>query len=277
LRGRNFCTDPGWGGAGGSPSSKHNEVSVRARSDERGIVIEVKDSGSGISPEAREHIFEPFFTTKPTGGGTGLGLSICHGIVRSAGGEMSVESEAGRGTTFRVRLRVATPKRKENPEPAPRAGAAVRRGRILAVDDEELVLRTVQRILGDHDVVCCTGALDALKRLESGEHFDVILSDVHMPTMTGMDLYERLLERDPEEAAKIVFMSGGAITSKIDDFLATVPNARVDKPFSVEALLSAVEAVIERRPQTELLSAATRSAAARVESARRREPESRAP
>lgn len=226
----------------------HNEISIRARTDEGGfVVVEVKDSGSGIAPEAREHIFEPFFTTKPIGGGTGLGLSICHGIVRSAGGDISVESEVGRGSTFRVRLPVASPKPDRKPETASRGTS--RRGRVLAVDDEELVLRTVQRILADHDVVFCASAAEALKRLGDGEHFDVILSDVLMPTMTGMDLYERLLERDPEEAAKVVFMTGGAVTSKIDDFLATVPNARVEKPFSVDALLSAVEAVIERTPR----------------------------
>ena len=84
-----------------------NEVRVRLRAIAGRVVIEVKDTGSGISSEVRNRIFDPFFTTKPVGQGTGLGLSICHGIVTSMGGDITVESEVGRGSTFRITLPIA--------------------------------------------------------------------------------------------------------------------------------------------------------------------------
>jgi two-component system cell cycle sensor histidine kinase/response regulator CckA len=230
-----------------------NEVVIRAKLDDHGfIILELRDSGSGIPPEIRERVFEPFFTTKPVGVGTGLGLSICHGIVRSVGGEISVESDVGKGTTFRIRLPPAPQKPQTTPDKVLPLSAS-RRGRILVVDDEESVLRTVQRILANHDVVCTTSARDALNRIEGGEHFDVILSDVMMPATTGIQLYETLLAEKPEQAAKVVFMSGGAITRKVEDFLGTVRNARVEKPFDVETLRDVVELALER-PEPEASS-----------------------
>jgi PAS domain S-box-containing protein len=86
-----------------------NEVRVKVRAIGDRVIIEVADTGQGIAPEIRDRIFDPFFTTKPVGMGTGLGLSICHGIVTSLGGEISVESEVGRGSTFRLSLPTAAP------------------------------------------------------------------------------------------------------------------------------------------------------------------------
>jgi PAS domain S-box-containing protein len=221
-----------------------NKVVIGAGLDEGFIVLEVRDSGSGIPAEVRQQVFEPFFTTKPVGVGTGLGLSICHGIVRSVGGTITVESEAGKGSRFRIRLPSA-PQKTQVARETSMMRSTRRRGRILVVDDEDAVLRTVQRILGDHDVVCSTSARDAVSRLERGEHFDVILLDVVMPATTGIQLYEALLEQWPDQAAKVVFMSGGAITRKVEDFLTTVRNARVEKPFDVDTLRDVIEVTLE--------------------------------
>jgi PAS domain S-box-containing protein len=223
----------------------NNEVSVRAHTDGQDrVVIEVHDTGSGMSPEVQKRVFEPFFTTKSMGVGTGVGLSLSSGIVHSAGGDIEVESAVGKGTTFRVALPSVTRSGKAAPiTSAPTSKA--RRSRILVVDDEKMVLHIVQRILSDHELVCASSAQEALAAIEHDE-FDLVLSDVMMPDATGIDLYESLLARDPDSAAKVVFMTGGAITDEIDAFLGSVANPRIEKPFSVDHLRSEVERLLER-------------------------------
>ncbi|HEX7670054.1 MAG TPA: response regulator [Polyangiaceae bacterium] len=227
-----------------------NEVTVTTQSDAAGwAVIEVSDTGSGIPKDIIGRIFEPFFTTKDHGAGTGLGLSICHGIVVSLGGTLSVESSPGVGTTFLVRLPPAARKVPLAP-PASRSPAAPVRARILVVDDDHTVLRAIARVLGGHDVVCVESGAEALAALEDGHPFDVIFSDVMMPTMTGMELYEQLLERNPGLAHRVVFLSGGAITEKIAKFIRSVPNLHIDKPFDVATLLDAVQRVLASPQRT---------------------------
>jgi CheY-like chemotaxis protein len=118
---------------------------------------------------------------------------------------------------------------------------AGRRGRILVVDDEALVLRIVQRILGaDHDVVAFSSAKEALAFCESGETFDLILCDLMMPDMTGMDLHHALSIVAPELAKKMMFLTGGAFTEKAQSFLAEPPKEHIEKPFDATNLRSIV-------------------------------------
>lgn len=221
-----------------------NEVCVQTAVDESGRVqVEVRDTGGGIPEDIQKHIFEPFFTTKAVGAGTGLGLSICHGIVTSLGGEIQVESEVGKGTIFRILL---PPVRKQETE-APAAPTVARpalKGRILVVDDEDMVLHVFARILIEHEIVCTESARDALALLERGERFNLIFCDLMMPTMTGIEFYEELLRRSPEIARRVVFLSGGALTSKAEDFLQSVPNLRIEKPFAVRKLLDTVQLLL---------------------------------
>jgi len=229
-------------------SADRNEVSVVTRTDERGrAVIEVRDTGQGIAADAVKQIFEPFFTTKPVGMGTGLGLSICQGIVSSMGGEIQVESEPGKGTNFRVLLPPAPAEKIEAASP-PSVPTATRplRGRILAIDDEERLLRAIERILADehHDVVVTESAREALSMIESGERFDIILCDLMMPTMTGIEFYETVLARNPDLARRVVFVTGGAITAKIDAFLKSVPSLRIDKPFKIADLRATIQRLL---------------------------------
>jgi CheY-like chemotaxis protein len=116
-----------------------------------------------------------------------------------------------------------------------------RRGRIVVVDDDALVRRAVQRSLAsEHDVTAVSSALEVLERIASGERFDVIVCDLMMPSMTGMDLHAELSKIAPELADRMVFLTGGAFTARARDFLDRVPNLRLEKPFkavSFRALL----------------------------------------
>jgi PAS domain S-box-containing protein len=199
------------------------------------VRVEVSDDGAGIPPEIRARIFDPFFTTKAVGVGTGLGLSICHGIVAGLGGEITVEGEPGKGSTFRVLL-PAAPAAGESPA-APAPPLPVRRARVLVVDDEPLVRRAVQRILSPpHDVQVQSDGREALATLLGEGGYDLVLCDLMMPGMSGMELHRRVAERAPALAARFVFLTGGAFTPGARDFLQRVPNPRVEKPFEPAAL-----------------------------------------
>ncbi len=222
---------------------------VTATSLDGRAVVEISDTGSGIAPEVLPRIFDPFFTTKPVGVGTGLGLSICHGIVSGLGGEIQVDSRLGRGSTFRVLLPPARPAKQAERPPETPAAVRAPRGRILVVDDEALVGRAVKRILvPQHDVVTHTSASAALQDLAAGSAgFDLVLCDLMMPDMTGMELHAKLSEIAPALAERIVFLTGGAFTSGAREFLARVPNARIEKPFEPDALRALVTRALAQR------------------------------
>ncbi|MEO7037915.1 MAG: response regulator [Polyangiaceae bacterium] len=225
-------------------SMEANQVTVATRTDDAGcVLIEVSDTGSGIPPELLGKIFDPFFTTKPVGVGTGLGLSICRGIVASMGGELSVESRPTAGTTFRVKLPASAEREPSTPSRS-QAAALERRGRFLIIDDNEMVLNTLARILNHHEIICTTRARDALNQLKDNDRFDLVFCDLMMPSMTGMEFYEELLRVRPELASRVVFLTGGATTSKAAEFLRIVPNERVQKPFEVNDLRAMVQRLL---------------------------------
>ncbi|NUQ76647.1 MAG: PAS domain S-box protein [Polyangiaceae bacterium] len=218
-----------------------NEIRVSTQLEGADKVrIDIRDTGTGIAPDALRRIFDPFYTTKPVGVGTGLGLSICHGIVAQLGGEIVVSSELGKGSTFSVLLPVARTSAvaaKAKVE-AVRAG---RRGRVLVVDDEAMIGAAIRRTLSsEHDVTPLTSAREALNRILAGERYDVVLCDLMMPVMSGMELYDELVEKAPEQAKRIIFLTGGAFTPKGQAFLDQVPNPRLDKPFDNQNLRSMV-------------------------------------
>jgi signal transduction histidine kinase len=222
-------------------------VTTRARGLDQ-VCIEIRDTGAGIAPDVLRNIFDPFFTTKPIGVGTGLGLSICHGIVTGLGGRIEVESELGAGTVFRVVLRAATSSaRQAAPRtaiaPAPITPSPAARTRVLAVDDDALFLGTLRRLLAaHHDVTAVTCASDALVRIGRGEQFDVILCDLMMPDMTGMDLYAELVLSRPDLAERMIFLTGGTFTTRARTFLDEVPNPHLEKPFDAEEVQALIGA-----------------------------------
>ena len=224
--------------------AENNEVRVSIRPGGSGqVVAEVADTGAGMSAEVLARVFDPFFTTRRVGDGVGLGLSICHGIVTSLGGRIEARSEPGRGSLFRVTL------------PAARATAAAepgaasippQRARILLVEDDPLVARAVQRILGEeHEVTSVTGGRSALRALAAGR-YDAILCDLMMPEMSGMELHAELSRTRPELTERMAFLSGGAFTEAAREFLARVPNPQIEKPFDPKTLRELVGRLLAR-------------------------------
>ncbi|MGC3998297.1 MAG: ATP-binding protein [Anaeromyxobacter sp.] len=217
-----------------------HEVRVTARREGEGLLLEVADTGPGIPPEVLPHVFDPFFTTKQVDAGTGLGLAICHRIVEAGGGTITVTSEPGCGATFRIRLPAA-------PAPASPAEAADRgqparaplRRRVLVIDDEPLVGRAVARALGaEHEVLALTSAREALRRLQAGERWDLVLCDMLMPELTGPQLARLLEEAAPEVLPRLVFMTGA---SSLGAGPAPADERRcLEKPLDVAALRALV-------------------------------------
>jgi len=227
-------------------NTQDSEIAVRVRQDASGrVAVEVSDTGVGIAPEVLPRIFEPFYTTKPVGAGTGLGLSICHSIVKALGGELTVSTEQGRGSTFTVLLPVAP----SVPRPSEAAPVQVEkgRGRVLIIDDEAAVGRALARVLGrQHTSTVVDSGQQALTLLQAGEPFDVIFCDLMMPGLSGMDLYEHLQQQRPEVTSRFIFMTGGAYTPRARTFLETAPNGWVEKPFDSQQLLQVLARVIRQ-------------------------------
>lgn len=234
----------------------HNLIRVSLRSDGEHVIAEVADNGPGVAPELLGRIFDPFFTTKPVGVGTGLGLPICRGIVQTHGGEITVDSRAGSGAVFTVSL----PASKLSPivprvpsleaEPNPEGARDHVRGRVLVVDDESVVAHTLKVLLqADHELVIAQSGAEALELLQQPAvagtpPFDVILCDLMMPGMTGMELFEVLRREHPLLARRVVFMTGGVSIRRVVEFLESVPNPKFEKPFDIPELRRSLQRLV---------------------------------
>jgi PAS domain S-box-containing protein len=215
-----------------------NVIRIAARLEGEQVLVEVSDTGTGVAAADLPRLFDPFFTTNPGGVGRGLGLSVCHGIVTSLGGTIQVESAPGRGSTFRVALLVEHGK--PAPAPAPVAAPqAARRGRVLVIDDEPLVARSLARLLAAHDVTVLTSAVEVLTRASAGERWDVVLCDLMMPEMDGMELEQRLSVEAPDLVPRIVYLTGGAFTDRARQFLGA-GRPHLEKPISPTVLRAKV-------------------------------------
>ncbi len=214
-----------------------NVIRVRALHASGGhVAVEVSDTGPGVPAEILGRIFDPFFTTKPVGVGTGLGLWICQGIVTSLGGHIAVESPPGGGATFRVVLPAAAGDALAAAPVAPAQPPqpVTRRLRLLVVDDEIALGRTLAIALSDElEVVTATSGREALERMEQDQGFDVVLCDLMMPDISGMDVYEKVVELRPELALRFVFVTGGAFTERARAFVERVSLPVVEKPFAL--------------------------------------------
>jgi PAS domain S-box-containing protein len=225
---------------------EHYEVRVRTGRDESGrALVEVSDTGCGMSAPVLERIFEPFYTTKPSGEGTGLGLAICQQIVRAHGGELRVNSEQGKGSVFTLVLPAASSDANAPapvPEPAVLAPVAPPRRRILVIDDEPRLAQSMRMLIEpSHDVVVTTRGAEALAWVSEGQRYDLVLCDLQMPGTTGMDVYSHLRAHAPELLDRLVFISGGAYTQVMRDFVRSVRNRILEKPVRPDDLLATID------------------------------------
>lgn len=223
----------------GNPSD--HRIEVTAQVDVGEVAVTVTDTGCGIEPEVLGRLFEPFFTTKPPGVGSGLGLSICQRIIEDVGGRIDVESTPGTGTSFTVSLLRAEgrPYSSRWRVPVPAVPGAPPTGRLLLVDDDPAVLDALARVvrIGGHEVVAVESGAEALLRIDEDGPFDLVLTDLMMEGLSGIDLYEKLRQTEPELAERLVFITGGAYSPEVRSFLADVANDRLGKPVDAGSLL----------------------------------------
>jgi two-component system NtrC family sensor kinase len=216
------------------------------------LFFSVSDTGVGIPERALNKIFDPFYTTKPVGQGTGLGLSICYGIVKEHGGRIWAESEVGVGTMVTVELPLLqddddamdgeTDDDVVEIESQPSC-------RILVVDDEEPVSNLLARLLRDigHQPSVVHSGAEALEAI-GRESFDLVLTDVKMPGMSGFELHQKIKQRDADLATRLVFVTGDTMSAATQARIAQSGNPSLAKPFTVDRLEALVRALLMRRP-----------------------------
>ncbi|HSE26660.1 MAG TPA: ATP-binding protein [Gemmatimonadales bacterium] len=211
-------------------AGRPGRVTVRARASGDLVLVEVEDDGPGIPADQVEQVFEPFFTTKPAGVGTGLGLSIASGIVRELGGRISARLGAGGGAGFAIELPAADGPAFVTPVATPLdPGPPLR---VLVVDDEPHVLHFMRATLEawGHEVETAADGAAALD-LAAGGGFDLVISDLRMPTLGGREFYEALRSRAPAVAERLVFSTGDTVRDDTLAFLEGLARPWLHKPF----------------------------------------------
>ncbi|MBI3105002.1 MAG: response regulator, partial [Candidatus Rokubacteria bacterium] len=218
---------------------KGGRIHIRTMRDGDRAVVSVKDTGVGMSSEVKRRVFEPFYTTKGVKS-TGLGLAVAYGTVRSRGGDITVESTEAQGTTvsFWVPLGPAV-------QTAPVAAATpARTGAVLVIDDEDPVRELVAEVLASqgHRVMTACGGREGLERFEAGQ-FDLVITDLGMPDITGWDVVRGVRARRPETPVLLVTGQGEVVETPADIRVDGV----ISKPFDVARLTAAVSEALARR------------------------------
>ncbi|MEI9939501.1 MAG: ATP-binding protein [Pseudomonadota bacterium] len=237
--------------------SSHVELSEPGREPRSCVMLAVRDTGLGMDEATRARIFEPFFTTKERGRGTGLGLATVYGIVEQSGGTITVNSEPGFGSTFKVCLPATRDRPVEQAPPMPESALPIARPiRVLLVEDEEMVRSVARRVLEQHHIRVVE-AENANKALAIFHHcpadFDVVVSDVVMPGMSGPALIELLLLTRPD--LKVLYMSGYANDALVNHSVVERGFVFLQKPFAPLELVRKVR-------ELAALAAATASSSA---------------
>ncbi len=226
----------------------HGTLTVASSAGEGVIRLEISDDGPGMAPEVLSKIFDPFFTTKAVGEGTGLGLSVSYGIIKDHGGRIWADSRVGEGTRINIELPVITDAHLAEGGQASVSGRGSNEPlslRVLAVDDEAVILDLIVDAFGRdgrHTIDTAGGAREALQKLEH-RSYDILLLDLKMPGMDGQQLFQEIRRRWPDLARRVIFASGDTLHPDTRHFLDTSGCPCVDKPFKLEHLASAMEAI----------------------------------
>jgi signal transduction histidine kinase/ActR/RegA family two-component response regulator len=210
---------------------------LSTRADAGKILVFVSDDGPGIPRENLRRIFEPFFTTKPVGKGTGLGLSICQGIIGEHGGRIDVESTAARGTTFIIELPVQRWVPQAVPEPVFTRTVAASRKRILVVEDESQIRQLFEDVIRNagHDVETAPNGRIALELIDK-KNYDLIISDVKMPEVSGPEFYAALKRKGLALEQRLIFVTGDLMNAETLQFIESTGRAWLGKPFDIAAI-----------------------------------------
>jgi signal transduction histidine kinase/CheY-like chemotaxis protein len=227
---------------------KVGAICVSTELVEEKVLISFQDNGVGIPEEDLKNIFNPFFTTKSVGEGTGLGLSVSYGIIREHGGNITVQSRTGEGSTFTIQLpgtRSSAHLQQDKDASDSRAGGDPQfsnRKRILAIDDEESILELIKEalIVRGYQVDTASDGETAL-RLAVNDTYDLILCDWKIPGMGGQQIYERLRQVDPGNAERFIFMTGDVLNQKAEQFLRREGAVCLFKPFSIQEFRTRVQ------------------------------------
>lgn len=222
----------------GAASRNVVQVTLR-RGEDGGVQVEIADTRPAAPLEQPSRPSGPDLPARP-GGPAGVGLPVARALVASLGGTVAVRTE-GRGTTIRVELPAAQTLGPEGAAPLRMARA---RRRVLVVDDEPVVGKSLRRLLPEHDLALVTSAAEALSALEADPDYDVVLCDLMMPETSGVELFRVLEARFPALARRVVFITGGAFTPEASAFLRTAGTPVLEKPFD----LGKLRAVVSGRP-----------------------------
>lgn len=211
------------------------------------LLLSVTDTGTGISEQDQDHIFEPFFTTKEQGKGTGMGLATAYGIIKNHGGLIRMTSELGRGTTFQIFLPAAQPSEASNRDDVRAPSVIKGSGRILVVDDEEVVQESISKMLQSlgYTVTLASDGVIALEKFkETSVPFDLVIVDMVMPNMGGRDCCRKLKELQSD--VRVILSSGYSREGEVQEIMNDGVRNFIQKPYRLGDLSDVVAQALEK-------------------------------
>ena len=213
---------------------------IRAASHKKSILVQVIDNGKGIKKEHINKIFDPFFTTRTVGSGPGLGLSTAYGIIKEHGGNIYAASIEEEGTTINVEIPCQSARRQKERVIIGKDKLG-RKKNILVVDDEVFITDLCRTILEEfgHSVEVAQNGKAAVGMIDQKD-YDLILLDVRMPGLTGPEVYDHILKKNPKIAKRVIFSTGDTVSEETHNFFVTTGVRYISKPFKMRQLIEIV-------------------------------------